>query len=390
MVHGSALDRRLEEIMETDIQLLAVDDDEFNLELIEVMLTGISGLEDLTVLRALNGREALDILEQRSDIDIILLDLEMPIMNGFDTLQFIKRHERLREIPVIVVTADQSEVLKTLAMGANDFLAKPYDPQELKLRVMNHVRIKKMNDIKLDMNEALEREVVKKTAALQKALALSQEAEYEISLRLGKAAEYRDLETGMHTVRISHLSRELAELAGLPEEECEILRYASPLHDVGKIGIPDHILLKPGKLTDQEFEIMRMHAAIGGKILCGAERFPVIEAGRIIAEQHHERWDGNGYPNRLKGTDIHIFGRIVMIVDVFDALASERPYKKAFSIEKTAAMMRIDRGIFFDPDLLDLFMANLDRFVAIKNSLQDVPGTEHNPFEEVLLSRQLA
>jgi putative two-component system response regulator len=376
--------------METDIRLLAVDDVEFNLDLIEVMLTGLSGLEDLTVIRAMNGREALDILEQRDDIDIILLDLEMPVLNGFETLQILKRNEKLRDIPVIVVTADQSEVLKTLTMGANDFLAKPYDPQELKLRVMNHVRIKKMNDIKLDMNDALEREVVKKTAALQNALYLSQEAEYEISLRLGKAAEYRDLETGMHTVRISHLSRELAELAGMPDEDCEILRYASPLHDVGKIGIPDHILLKPGKLTDQEFEIMRMHAAIGGKILSGAERFPVIEAGRIIAEQHHERWDGNGYPNRLKGTDIHVFGRIVMIVDVFDALASERPYKKAFSIEKATAIMLKDRGIFFDPDLLDLFMANLDRFVAIKNSLQDIPGTEHNPFEEVLISRQLA
>ena len=376
--------------METDIRVLAVDDLEFNLDLIEVMLTGLSGLEDLTLLRAMNGREALDILEQRNDVDIILLDLEMPVLNGFDTLQILKRHERFRDIPVIVVTADRSEVLKTLTMGANDFLAKPYDPQELKLRVMNHVRMKKLNDIKLDMNDALEKEVVKKTAALQKALELSKEAEYEISLRLGKAAEYRDLETGMHTVRISHLSRELAELAGLSEDECEILRYASPLHDVGKIGIPDHILLKPGKLIDQEFEIMRMHTTIGGKILGDAERFPVIEAGRIIAEQHHERWDGNGYPNRLKGTDIHIYARIVMVVDVFDALASERPYKKAFSIEQTIAMMRKDRGVFFDPVLLDHFMNNLDRFVAIKNSLQDVPGGEHNPFEEVLISRQLA
>ncbi|MDD2542355.1 MAG: response regulator [Desulfuromonadaceae bacterium] len=376
--------------MDTDIRVLVVDDDEFNIDLIEVMLTGLSGLEDLTILRALNGREALDVLEQKSDIDIILLDLEMPVLNGFDTLQIIKRHEQLREIPVIVVTSDRSEVLKTLTMGANDFLAKPYDPQELKLRVMNHVRIKKLNDITRDMNDALEREVVKKTAALQKALVLSQEAEYEISLRLGKAAEYRDLETGMHTVRISHLSRELAHLAGMAEEDCEILRYASPLHDVGKIGIPDHILLKPGKLTEQEYEIMQMHAAIGGKILSGAEHFPVIEAGRIIAEQHHERWDGNGYPNKLKGTDIHIYGRIVMIVDVFDALASERPYKKAFSIKETATLMLKDRGVFFDPELLDLFMANLDRFVAIKNSLQDIPGCEHNPFEEVLKSQQIA
>ena len=375
--------------MDTDIRVLAVDDIEFNLELIEVMLTGLSGLEDLSVLRAGNGREALDILEQNSNIDIILLDLEMPVLNGFETLQILKRDERFREIPVIVVTADKSEVVKTLTMGANDFLAKPYDPQELKLRVMNHVRIKKMNDIKLDMNDALESEVVKKTAALQKALALSQEAEYEITLRLGKAAEYRDLETGMHTVRISSLSCELAKLAGIPEEECEIVRYASPLHDVGKIGIPDRILLKPGKLTALEFEIMRMHTTIGGKILGDARRFPVIEAGRIIAEQHHERWDGNGYPHGLSGADIHIFSRIVMVTDIFDALASERPYKKAFSLEQTIDLMVQDRGKFFDPDLLDLFMANLDRFVAIKNALQDVPGHDHNPFEEVLKLGQL-
>lgn len=376
--------------MDTDIRVLAVDDVALNLDLLEVMLTGIAGLEDVSMLRATNGQEALNLLDIHRDVDIILLDLEMPVLNGFDTLQILKRHERLREIPVIVVTADRSEVLKTLSMGANDFLAKPFDPQELKLRIMNHVRLKKMNDIKLDMNDALEREVVKKTAALQNALHLSKEAEYEISLRLGKAAEYRDLETGMHTLRISHLSRELAELTGLSDDQCEILRYASPLHDVGKIGVPDHILLKPGKLTEQEFAIMRLHTTIGGKILCNAEQFPVIEAGRIIAEQHHERWDGNGYPAGLSGTDIHIFGRIVMIVDVFDALASERPYKKAFPLEQTIAMMKKDRSIFFDPELFDLFITNIERFTAIKNSLQDTPDSDHNPFEEVLRSRLAA
>jgi putative two-component system response regulator len=194
----------------------------------------------------------------------------------------------------------------------------------------------------------------------------------------------------MHTLRISYLSCELAELAGLSEEKCEVLRYASPLHDVGKIGIPDRILLKPGILTENEFEIMRMHTTIGGKILSNAARYPVIEAGRIVAEQHHERWNGSGYPNRLSGTDIHIFGRIVMVVDIFDALVSERPYKKAFSLEQTIDMMVKDRSIFFDPGLLDLFVNNLDRFVAINNSLQDAPGHDLNPFEEVLKLGQLA
>jgi putative two-component system response regulator len=357
--------------MDTSVCILAVDDVELNLDLIEVMLKGPSGLDDVIMLRAMDGRQALDIMEMRYDVDLILLDLEMPVMDGFDALKILKRHERLREIPVIVVTADKSEIHKTLSLGANDFLTKPYDPQELKLRVMNHVRNKKLADIQKDMNSALESEVVKKTAALQKALDLSKQAEYEISLRLGKAAEFRDTETGLHTLRISRLAHELAVMAGLTAGECELLLYAAPLHDVGKMGIPDQILLKPGKLTEDELEIMRTHAMIGGKILCGGDRFPVINAGRIVAEQHHERWDGKGYPQGLGGTDIHIFGRIVMVVDVFDALTSERPYKKAFSLEKAVEIMMNDRETFFDPHLLDIFMANLDRFVAIKASLTE-------------------
>ena len=218
--------------------------------------------------------------------------------------------------------------------------------------------------------------MVKKTAALQKALKLSKEAEYEISLRLGMAAEFRDLETGMHTRRISTLSNALGTLSGMSEEEAEVLRYASPLHDVGKIGIPDRILLKPGKLDDKEFEIMKSHTVIGGKILSDAERYPMLDAGRIIALQHHERWDGNGYPYGLSGTDIHIFARIVSIVDVFDALTSERPYKKAFPLEKAQAIMIDGMGSFFDPDLLLLFFDNLDLFVRIKDELRDDTAEE--------------
>ncbi|RQW84818.1 MAG: HD domain-containing protein, partial [Geobacter sp.] len=160
--------------------------------------------------------------------------------------------------------------------------------------------------------------------------------------------------------------KELAILRGLSHDECEIVRHASPLHDVGKIGIPDRILLKPGKLDAEEFQLMKMHAAIGAKILDNGDKFPVIRAGRIIALQHHERWDGKGYPHGLAGADIHIYGRIVMIADVFDALTSERPYKKPFPLEKTFEIMQGDRGVFFDPELLDLFLVNRTRFVRIK------------------------
>jgi putative two-component system response regulator len=188
---------------------------------------------------------------------------------------------------------------------------------------------------------------------------------------LGRAAEYRDLETGMHIRRISEISKELAILCGLSHDECEILRHASPLHDVGKIGILDRILLKPGKLDAEEFQMVKMHASIGGRILDNGEKFPVIRAGRIIALQHHERWDGKGYPHGLAGADIHIYGRIVMVADIFDALTSERPYKKPFPLEKTFEIMQSDTGVFFDPELLDLFMDNRAEFIRIKEELGD-------------------
>ncbi len=279
--------------------VLAVDDVELNLELIKLVL---KDLGDCELLKARNGREALSLLEMNPDIDIVLLDLEMPVMNGFELLGILKEHNRFRDIPVIVITADNSEVIKTLAMGANDFMSKPYNPEELKLRVLNHVRSKKLGELAHDMNSILELEVIKKTSALRKALDLSQKAEFEISLRLGRAAEFRDIETGMHIRRLSELSHALACLAGIPEEACDILRHAAPLHDVGKIGIPDTILLKPGRLEPEEMAIMKTHTIIGGKILSDADEFPVIKAGQIVAMQHHEKWDGSGYPSGLSGS----------------------------------------------------------------------------------------
>ena len=362
----------MERIMFDDVTILAVDDDRMNLEMLEVMLSD----QDCVVLKANNGQEAISTLTEEEHIDVILLDLEMPVMDGYETLKHIKQSFSWREIPVIMVTSEKTEVTKTLALGANDFIAKPYNPEELRLRVMNHVRSKKLADFAKDMNGILEAEVVKKTVALQKALDLSREAEYEISLRLGRAAEFRDQETGMHTLRISELSKRLAQLAGISEEECEVLRVASPLHDVGKIGIPDKILLKQGKLDPAEFDIMKLHTTIGGKILSDAERFPVIDAGSIIARQHHEKWDGTGYPLGLGGENIHRYARIVSVVDVFDALCSERPYKNAFPLDKTMEIMREGRSVFFDPTLLDLFSKNIDDFVRIREELKDTRQEE--------------
>jgi putative two-component system response regulator len=362
-----------------EFTVLLVDDDNFNLMIMQGMLEETNA----TILTARNGEEALQQLEANPQLDIMLLDLQMPVMDGFQVLQLVRQNTRLHTLPVIVVTADQQEVTRVLGMGANDFLPKPFNPDEMRMRVKNHVRTKRYQDLINNMNAVLEQKVAEKTVALREALALSQEAEYEICLRLGRASEFRDMETGMHTRRISEMSKELALLAGLSERDAEVLRLASPLHDVGKIGIPDRILLKPGKLDDTEMQIMKLHTTIGGRILSEGDRFSSLSAGQIVALQHHEKWDGSGYPHGLKGEEIHIFARIVMVADIFDALASDRPYKKAFPLEKIVDIMEEGKGQFFDPRLLQLFMDNLPQFVAIREQLKDQQD-EPDPLLELL------
>ncbi|MBD3807021.1 HD domain-containing phosphohydrolase [Sulfuricurvum sp.] len=354
------------------IKILAVDDQEFNLDLIEFAFMERG---DIQITRAANGKEALDLLTADPTYRVILLDLAMPIMNGFETLESLQKNLVFSQIPVIVITANSEEKHRALREGASDFLAKPIDVEELKLRTLNYSKIKKYQDDLFNMNRLLEAKVRERTAELQEALVLAKKTEYEISERLGKASEYRDLETGMHIKRMSHYSAKLAELYGLGEEEVELILYASPLHDIGKVAIPDRILLKPGRLTPEEFEIMKLHTTLGGKMLQSDGGYPVIEAGRIIALQHHERVDGNGYPMGLKGDEIHIYARIVAIADVFDALSSERIYKKAFTIEKTIEILQNDAGTHFDAELVRLFVDHLDEFLVIKEAFPDEEET---------------
>ncbi|MDD5053283.1 MAG: response regulator [Sulfuricurvum sp.] len=350
------------------IKILAVDDQEFNLDVIELAFMESEGV---TITRAVNGREALDELEKDSDYHVILLDLAMPVMNGFETLQNLKSHPIWSQIPTIVVTANSEEKHRALREGASDFLSKPIDVEELKLRTFNYAKIKEYQDSLSDINQLLEDKVSIRTLELQEALTLAKKTEYEISARLGKASEYRDMETGMHIKRMSHYSAKLAELAGLSPEEVELILYASPLHDIGKVGIPDRILLKPGRFTPEEFEIMKLHTTLGGKMLESEGHYPVIEAGRIIALQHHEKIDGTGYPLGLKREEIHMHALIVSIADVFDALSSERVYKKSFTIEQTIEILREGRGTHFEERLIDLLIDNVDQFLKIKGEFPD-------------------
>jgi len=355
------------------INILAVDDEPFNLDLIELAFMDNPNVK---ITNAINGQDALDKLPE-SNADVILLDLRMPVLNGLDTLKILKDDAQLSKIPVIIITANSEEKHKALALAADDFLAKPVDTQELKLRTYNQAQLRK-NQLELEnLNKNLDALVKEKTINLQKALEFAQETEYEISLRLGKASEYRDLETGMHIKRMSYYSALLGKLWGMEEEEEKLLLYSSPLHDIGKIGIPDAILLKPGKLTDSEFEMMKQHAPIGGLMLDDGDRFPIIKAGKTIATQHHEKYDGTGYPKGIKGDEIHIYAKIVAIADVFDALSSKRVYKDAFPLEKTLAIIEDGKGSHFDPKLVDLFFENIDAFLEIKERFPDTEETPH-------------
>jgi putative two-component system response regulator len=348
------------------INILAVDDEPFNLDLIEFAFMDDSHVK---LTKAVNGKDALEKLEGLN-VEVILLDLRMPIMDGFQTLTALKANPNFSDIPIVVVTANSEEKHKALRLGANDFLAKPVDTEELKLRAFNQAQL-------FRHKKHLDLLVQERTAELDAALRFARESEYEISLRLGRASEFRDLETGMHIKRMSRYSALLGKLFGLSEKEEELLLYSSPLHDIGKIGIPDAILLKPGRLDEREFELMKQHATIGGLMLDDGERFPVIKAGRVIAMQHHEKYDGSGYPRGLQSEEIDIFARIVAITDVFDALSSKRVYKDAFPIEKTMAIMKEGRGTHFDPLLVDLFLENIEKFLEIKEAYPDVEEVPH-------------
>ncbi len=353
-------------------EILIVDDE----LAIQKLLKRLLEREGHNCLTAGTAEEALEILATKT-FELVLSDVNMPGASGLDLVQDIVK--RWPGTPVVMVTAvDDPEVAKVAVdAGAYGYIIKPFEPNEVIINLMNALRRRELEDENRQHREALEQIVSERTQALRKAMSHLEAthdelkiAKEEVIKRLGMAAEFRDEETGQHIQRMSLYTSELASLAGLTNDEVELIRVASPLHDAGKIGIPDAILRKPGRHTPEEFEIMKKHAEIGHEMLVGSG-FPVLDMAAVIAFTHHEKWEGNGYPRQISGEDIPLAGRITAISDVFDALTTKRIYKPAYSVEKSIAIMKQGRGKHFDPRLLDLFLDKLDVFLEIKKRFPD-------------------
>ncbi len=337
------------------MRLLIVDDSRSSLALIGSIVQ--QTLEDDPEL-CLSPLEALEKCDQ-TQFDLVIVDHIMPEMDGVAFTAALRARPAYRTVPVIMVTSDLDKHVRIEAIkaGATDFLHKPFDPTELQARVANLLALRQAEVELADRAQWLTREVERATAHL-----LAREE--EIIYRLARAIEYRDGDTGEHVSRVAQISQLIAEGIGLSPERCRMIYLAAPLHDIGKIGIADAILSKPGKLTPEEMAIMREHVTIGARILERGSS-ELIRTAELIAQSHHEKWDGSGYPDRLSETDIPVEARIVAIADVFDALCSERPYKQAWPIDKAYAEIIRCSGSHFDPECVDAFRAKWPEISAI-------------------------
>jgi len=322
------------------------------------------------VVDADNAIAALKVLDR--SFDLILTDVMMPVMNGFELVEKIRRNPEVQDIPIIMVTtlSEKGDRLRAVEAGANDFITKPLDALEVKVRVESMLKQKAQQDeIKSFANE-LGQMVESRTTELQQALTDLDKANREAIRHLSAAAEFRDEDTASHIQRVALYSAHIAEKMGLDKKEVDLILTSSPMHDVGKIAVPDSILLKPGKLDADEWRTMKEHTTNGGEIL-GAGMSDYMNTGTIIALTHHERWDGTGYPNGLAGEDIPLIGRISAVADVFDALTSKRPYKDALPVEEAVAIMKAGRGSHFDPKILDIFFEHFSEIIDIKDRYSD-------------------
>jgi two-component system response regulator RpfG len=330
------------------VQLVKSLEDELNIQAFE------SPLEGLNWMKA-------------NPVDLLLVDYKMPEMNGIEVIRKFRGNPACEHIPIIMITSieDRKVRYEALEVGATDFLMKPVDHHECRARCRNLLTQHQQYKIIRDRSHWLERRVAEATSEIRL-------RERETLLRLAKAGEYRDEETGNHVIRMAKYSRLIAEELGFSSKEADVIEMAAPMHDIGKIGIKDSILLKPGKLTKEEFEIMKEHTLIGHEILKDSPS-QFLQMGAIIALGHHEKFDGSGYPYGKQGDEIPLEARIVAVADVYDALVSERPYKHAWSIQAALEYMESQCGMHFDPDCLNAFKTQLDAILKIQNMLPDMP-----------------
>ncbi|MEW6515195.1 MAG: HD domain-containing phosphohydrolase [Pseudomonadota bacterium] len=349
------------------MNVVIVDDTQINVTLMQALVSRIEGCKPIGFTDSAAGLQwCID-----GNPDLVIVDYMMPAPDGIEFIQRLRAVPSKADVPILMVTADHEKEVRYRALetGASDFLTKPIDRIEFTSRVKNMLAIRKSHLALTDRAAWLAAEVDKATAEIR-------EREREAVFRLARAAEFRDPETGAHIQRMAHYSKLIAAGIGLDAARQELILEAAPMHDVGKLGTPDMILLKPGKLTPEEFAVMKQHATIGWEILRDSSA-PTLKTAAEIAWTHHEKFDGSGYPRGLKGEDIPLFGRIVAVADVFDALTSARPYKKAWEFDAAWDFIRENRGSHFDPNCADAFLARRDEVLAIRAQFRD-------PDEELL------
>ena len=364
-------------------KVMIVDDEPINVKLAQKYLS-LGGYRNFVSTH--DSRQALALIEAEQP-DVLLLDIMMPHVSGLDILGTLRGNPLWTHLPIVILTAsnDHDTKRRALELGASDFLNKPVDPSELLPRIHNVLMVKKHHDHIQRYSHELESEVLRRTAELAR-------SRQEVIHCLARAAEFRDDDTGKHVMRVGRYARLIAEQLGWPADAAAMLEQAAQLHDIGKIGIPDAILLKPGKLTREEFEIMQKHSGYGrqithglpeneNNILCGhtelgsrllaSTESPILALAAVISMSHHERWDGSGYPLRLAGEKIPLEGRITAVADVFDALSTRRPYKHAFPLEECFQILEDGRNTHFDPRVLDAFFARGEDVIRTHAELAD-------------------
>jgi putative two-component system response regulator len=360
--------------MEKPSQILVVEDDVMNSRLLATILTRL-GYAVETAFDGINGLEKAE----SSPPDLILLDLQLPRMDGYEVARRLKQADKTKIVPIVVISsfAEVENRVKAFEAGADDFLSKPIDQVELRARVQSLLKVKMFNDHMVNYQKILEAEVDKRThqlsqafEELKSAIDKIKQASLDTTFRLAQAVESRDGVTGIHIKRTGYYSAAIAKAMGLPPQDVELGLYAAPMHDIGKIGVPDQILLKPGPLDAEEWKIMKLHTTIGGKILSNSDS-DVIQMAEQIALTHHEKWDGSGYPDGLKGAKIPLWGRIAAIVDVFDALTRDRPYKKALPIDQSLEILKKATGTHFDPEVSDAFFSIQEEILSIFRGNED-------------------